>query len=459
MLTRSPPPSRSWSRKTSVAVIAPSRLTSTMRRCSSRCSDVNGARSITPALLIRTSTPPSSSLTRCAAATSESRSVTSASMAIAPSPSSSASAWMRPARRASNATREPLAASARAVASPMPDDAPVMTATRPVLGTVLMRTTVPAIPRYWGASRGPLNARADGLLSMIVTAADDISEFLATRRARITPEQAGLPSYGRRRVPGLRREEVASLAGVSADYYRRLERGQVSGASELVLEALAGALQLDEAERAHLLALARAASPVAPKRSRPARTRVRPVVQRLLDQIEAPAVVSSVHGDYLAANALGRALYAPVFDSPEQPANSARFTFLDPAAREFYPDWERLATDLVGTLRSQAGRNPYDRSLQDLIGELSTRSDEFRVRWAAHNVRFHRTGTKRLHHPLVGDLELSYETLTLDADDGLRVALFTAEPGSASQQALDLLASWAAPELTETEPRSEPRET
>jgi transcriptional regulator with XRE-family HTH domain len=168
-------------------------------------------------------------------------------------------------------------------------------------------------------------------------AVNDIAEFLASRRAMITPEQAGLPSFGKRRVPGLRREEVASLAGVSADYYRRLERGQVSGVSELVLEALARALQLDDAERAHLFDLARAASPMAPKRSRPARKRVRPVVQRLLDQIEAPAIVSTVYGDYLAASTLGRALYAPVFDSPEQPANSGRFTFLDPAARESTP--------------------------------------------------------------------------------------------------------------------------
>jgi transcriptional regulator with XRE-family HTH domain len=277
-----------------------------------------------------------------------------------------------------------------------------------------------------------------------MSAADDIAEFLTTRRARIAPEQAGLPSYGQRRVPGLRREEVASLAGVSADYYRRLERGQVSGVSELVLEALAGALQLDEAERAHLFDLARAASPVAPRRSRPAKPRLRPIVQRLLDQIDAPAIVSTVHGDLLAANALGRALFAPVFESSEQPPNSARFTFLDPAAADFYPEWDRLATELVASLRSQAGRNPYDRNLRDLIGELSTRSDEFRVRWAAHNVRFHRTGTKRLHHPVVGALELSYETLTVDADDGLRMALYATEAGSASQQALDLLASWAA---------------
>ena len=284
-----------------------------------------------------------------------------------------------------------------------------------------------------------------------MNAANDIAEFLVSRRAKIAPEQAGLPSYGQRRVPGLRREEVASLAGVSADYYRRLERGQVSGASELVLDALARALQLDDAERTHLFDLARAASPVASKRSRPPKTRVRPVVQRLLGQIEAPAIISTVCGDYLAANVLGRALYSPVFDSREQPANSGRFTFLDPAAREFYPEWERLASELVASLRSQAGRNPHDRHLQDLIGELSTRSEEFRVRWAAHNVRFHRTGSKRLQHPIVGALELSYETLTLDADDGLRLALYTAEAGSASQQALDLLASWTAtPAATET---------
>jgi len=277
-----------------------------------------------------------------------------------------------------------------------------------------------------------------------VNAASDIAAFLATRRARLAPEDVGLPSYGQRRVPGLRREEVASLAGVSADYYRRLERGQVSGVSELVLEALARALQLDDAERAHLFDLARAASPVAARRARPAKKRVRPVVQRLLDQIGAAAIVSNVHGDYLAANVLGRALYAPVFESPEQPANSARFTFLDPAAPDFYPEWDRLASELVATLRSQAGRNPFDRNLQDLIGELSTRSEQFRVRWAAHNVRFHRTGRKRLQHPVVGELELSYETLTLDADDGLRLALYTADADSPSQHALDLLASWAA---------------
>jgi transcriptional regulator with XRE-family HTH domain len=273
---------------------------------------------------------------------------------------------------------------------------------------------------------------------------NDIAEFLTSRRAKITPEQAGLPTYGKRRVPGLRREEVASLAGVSIDYYKRLERGSVSGASESVLEALARALQLDDAERAHLIDLARAANPVAPKRRRPVQQRVRPVVQRILNSMDTPALVRNSRVDYLAANQLGRALYAPLFDSREQPANSARFTFLDPAAVDFYPDWERVASDLVAHLRSEAGRNPYDRGLSDLVGELSTRRDEFRTRWAAHNVRLHRTGTKRLHHPVVGDLELSYETMELSADAGLNLTVYTAEAGSASQQALDLLASWTA---------------
>ncbi len=229
--------------------------------------------------------------------------------------------------------------------------------------------------------------------------------------------------------------------------------------SEQVLEALARALQLDDAERTHLFDLIHATSPVARRRARPAGRRIRPIVQRLLDQIKAPAVVATTHGDLLAANPLGRALYAPVFDSREQPANFTRFTFLDPAAVEFYPDWAQLASENVANLRSRGGRNPYDRALQDLIGELSTRSAEFRVRWAAHYVRFHQAGSKRLLHPVVGELKLSYEAMTLDADDGLRMTLYVAEPGSASQQALDLLASWTAtPDLAEDRLRGEPRE-
>ena len=276
-------------------------------------------------------------------------------------------------------------------------------------------------------------------------AASELPQFLTSRRANITPDQAGLPSYGQRRVPGLRREEVASLAGVSVEYYKRLERGNASGASDSVLEALADALRLDDAERAHLFDLARAASPIAPRRRRrPIQQRVRPAVQRILDSIDAPATVSNMRGDYLAANQLGRVLYAPLFESREQPPNSARFTFLDPTAQEFFVDWENAAKDLVAALRSQAGRNPYDRALSDLVGELSTRSDAFRTWWAAHNVRYHQTGTKRLHHPVVGDVELSYEVMELAADAGLRLAIFTAEPGSRSEQTLNLLASWVA---------------
>jgi transcriptional regulator with XRE-family HTH domain len=282
-----------------------------------------------------------------------------------------------------------------------------------------------------------------------VNATNELAEFLATRRAKVTPERAGLPSYGQRRVPGLRREEVASLAGVSVEYYRRLERGSASGVSDSVLEALARALQLDEAERGHLFDLARTASPIAPRRRRRSQQGLRPVVQRILDSLATPAIVRNAHVDYLGANALGRALYAPVFDSREQPPNSARFTFLDPAAHDFYGDWEKVAKDLVAHLRSEAGRNPYYRDLSDLIGELSTRSEAFRIWWAAHNVRFHRSGVKHLHHPVVGGLELTYEVMELPADAGLTIAVYSAEAGSRAEEGLNLLASWAAePALT-----------
>ncbi len=277
---------------------------------------------------------------------------------------------------------------------------------------------------------------------------NDVTEFLSSRRARITPEQAGLPSYGTRRVPGLRREEVASLAGVSVEYYKRLERGNLTGVSDLVLEGLANALALDDAEREHLFDLARAAGPIAPRRRRSSHRGVRPNVQRILDALDTPAVARAPYGNYVAANALGRALYAPLFDSPEQPANSARFTFLDPAATEFYVDWDRVASDLVAHLRSEAGQNSYDRALTDLVGELSMRSEQFRKLWAAHNVRFHRTGTKRIHHPIVGEMELSFETMALAADAGLAINVYTAEPGSRSEETLRLLSSWTAAPTT-----------
>ncbi len=275
---------------------------------------------------------------------------------------------------------------------------------------------------------------------------NEIRDFLISRRARITPDQAGLPAYGgNRRVSGLRREEVAMLAGVSVDYYIRLERGNARGVSDSVLENLARALHLDEAERAHLYDLVRAANDGARAPRRPGRQQVRPTVQRLLDSMTmAPAYVRNGRLDVLAANRLGRAVFAPLFDSPFTPTNTARFMFLDPAAVDFYPGWESLAGDTVALLRAEAGRHPTDRALSDLIGELSTRSEVFRIRWADHNVRQHRSGVKHLHHPVVGDLSLAYESMELVADVGLVLNGYSAEPGTPSQDALNLLASWAA---------------
>jgi transcriptional regulator with XRE-family HTH domain len=273
----------------------------------------------------------------------------------------------------------------------------------------------------------------------------EIREFLSSRRAKITPAQAGLTAYGPRRVPGLRREEVAVLAGVSVPYYTRLERGDLSGVSEGVLDALARALQLDDAERAHLFDLARAAGPMAKRPRRSAPKQIRPSVQRLLDAITgAPALVQNGRLDILGANQLARALYSELFRDPTRPANHARFNFLNPKAHDVYPDWERGADDAVALLRAEAGRDPYDRELTDLIGELSTRSEEFRARWADHNVRLHQTGTKRFHHPVVGELTLAFEMMELAADPGLNLLTFTAEPGSKSDEALNLLGSWAA---------------
>jgi transcriptional regulator with XRE-family HTH domain len=274
----------------------------------------------------------------------------------------------------------------------------------------------------------------------------DVRDFLASRRARITPEQAGLAAFGaNRRVPGLRREEVALLAGVSVDYYTRLERGNLSGVSESVLEALAAALQLDEAERAHLSDLARAANATLRSRRRPSLQLVRPGVQRILDAMTGtPAYVRNGRRDILAANRLGYALFSEAYVDPARPVNIARFVFLSPRARTFFVNWERAANDTVAILRTEAGRNPYDKGLTNLVGELSTRSEEFRTRWAAHNVRLHRTGFKDIHHPVVGDLHLAFEAMDLPADPGLSIVAYSAEPGSGSEDALSLLASWAA---------------
>jgi transcriptional regulator with XRE-family HTH domain len=286
-----------------------------------------------------------------------------------------------------------------------------------------------------------------------VDARTEIREFLTSRRAKITPEQAGLPSYGSRRVPGLRREEVAVLAGVSVPYYTRLERGDLAGASDSVLEALARALQLDDAERAHLFDLARAALPIAPPpRRRPTKHRIRPSVQQVLDALTgAAAHIGNERLDILGANPLGHALFLEMFDGQERP-NAARFVFLDPRARDFYLDWDRIARDVVATLRSAAGRNPYDRDLTDLVGELSTRSEEFRQHWARHDVRFHISGVKHFHHAQVGDLELNYERLEVVFDTGLTIFTYTADPGTRSAEALGLLGSLAATTQAEEAP-------
>jgi transcriptional regulator with XRE-family HTH domain len=275
-----------------------------------------------------------------------------------------------------------------------------------------------------------------------------IREFLTTRRARISPQQAGLPDYGgeRRRVPGLRRSEVASLAGISPEYLTKLERGNATGVSDSVLDGLAHALQLDDAERAHLEDLLRTAGASRQPRRRPPRRRVRPTVQRILDSMAlTPAFVLNGRGDVLAANDLGAALFSPIFSGAARPANITCFLFLDPAAHAFFRDYNKVANDTVALLRAEAGRDPYDRELSDLIGQLSTRSEDFRRRWAAHDVRIHTTGVKLIRHPVVGDLDLPFEFFPLPADAGQSLLTYTAEPDSPTHDALILLASWAAP--------------
>ena len=268
-----------------------------------------------------------------------------------------------------------------------------------------------------------------------------------TRRARISPQQAGVETFGdRRRVAGLRREEVARLAGVSIDYYTRLERGNLRGVSDAVLESIARALQLDRAEREHLLDLARNANPVGVRAPRAqGDTAVRPELQYFLDALStAPAFLQNNRMDLVAANTLGYAMYAPMLAGSTRPANFSRHIFLDPGSRDFYPDWDRAAWTNVTILRREAGRNPHDKRLQALIGELSTHSMEFREYWAAHDVRRHYAGQKAFRHPVVGDLELHYQTLELDGDPGLSITVYLATPGSPTEQSLRLLASWAA---------------
>jgi transcriptional regulator with XRE-family HTH domain len=277
----------------------------------------------------------------------------------------------------------------------------------------------------------------------------EVREFLMSRRARLTPEEAGLSAGANRRVAGLRRSEVATLAGVSVEYYAKLERGSVAGASASVLDAVARALRLDDTERAHLFDLARAADGI-PTSGRPRRRATTPTGTRLslqwaLESItEGVAFLRDPYQNLLSTNALGRAFYSPLIGDGGRTPNLARFQFLDPASREFYPDWELFGEMCVGILRTEAGRDPHDRVMQDLVGELSTRSDTFRALWGAHNVRTHGSGTKRFTHPVVGELTLAYEELAVTAEPGLVLLVYTAEPGSPSADRLRLLASWGA---------------
>jgi transcriptional regulator with XRE-family HTH domain len=293
----------------------------------------------------------------------------------------------------------------------------------------------------------------------------EIRDFLATRRAKITPGQVNLPHGQRRRVPGLRREEVAVLAGVSTEWYTRLERGHIAGVSDEVLEAVAYALRLDDAEQRHLFDLARAARPQRAQQRRLRPQVVRPSIQRLVDSMTAvPAFVRNGRLDILAINQLGAALYQPVFDDAVRPANLARFAFLDRRALTFYPGWDSLADATVAVLRAEAGRNPHQRALTDLVGELATTSTEFRTRWAAHDVRLHQTGRKHFQHPVVGLIDVDFDSLELLADPGLTLTAYSAEPGTPSADALSLLASWAATHdpvdhSTATHEPSTPRQT
>jgi transcriptional regulator with XRE-family HTH domain len=282
-----------------------------------------------------------------------------------------------------------------------------------------------------------------------VDARTEIRDFLTSRRARITPQQAGLPeSGGNRRVQGLRRTEVAMLAGISVEYLTQLERGNLAGASDSVLDGLARALQLDEAERTHLFDLARSVGNARRSVGRTRTTHVRPSIQRILDTLGSPAYARTGLGDIVAANTLCNALYGGILRPEALPLNVARFVFLDPRSPAFFLDWETVADDTAAALRIHAGQNPSDRQLTDLVGELATRSDAFTSRWAKHNVRLHRTATKRLHNAVIGDLELTGDALELPGED-LTLIVYTAAPGSAAQEKLDFLTRWAGEALNE----------
>lgn len=265
-----------------------------------------------------------------------------------------------------------------------------------------------------------------------------------SRRANITPSQTDLQTFGgQRRVPGLRRSEVAMLAGVSLDYYTRLERGNLRGASEHVLNALANALQLNELEREYLHGLARTATaPTAAARTMQKKPVVRESVQRVLDSMSVPAVVWNRQHDLVASNLMGRALYSPQFESDSP--NLARFIFLDPRAKDYYVDWPLARRMTAAMLRMEAGRDPLNAELTALIGELSTRSPEFRSNWAERDVHEHRTGRKLFKHPVVGVVDVTYDVFEMPGEKGLWIGIYSVEEGSESAEKFALLASWAA---------------
>ncbi|WP_420035303.1 helix-turn-helix domain-containing protein [Streptomyces sp. cg28] len=274
----------------------------------------------------------------------------------------------------------------------------------------------------------------------------ELSEFLRTRRARLKPEDVGLSAAGRhRRVPGLRREELAQLAGVSVAYYTRLEQGNGRNVSAEVLDAIARALRLSDTEHAHLVHLAKPTQTRRKQRAPRRQQQVRPALRHLLENLEGvPAYIGGARSDILAWNRMAAALFGDWGALAAAERNWARLTFLDPASRELFRDWEQKASDMVSYLRLYAGRNPDDPELSALVGELSVKSEEFRKLWATHDVKEKGHGVKRMRHPLVGELTLSYETLHLPDDDGQFLSVYHAEPGTASAEALRLLASWGA---------------
>jgi transcriptional regulator with XRE-family HTH domain len=288
----------------------------------------------------------------------------------------------------------------------------------------------------------------------------ELREFLRTRRARLRPEDAGVPVTGTpRRVPGLRREELAQLAGVSTDYYTRLEQGRQLNVSETVLDAVAGALRLDDTERGYLFELCRQGRRTR-ARLRPGRPqRVRPGLYsllRTLDDAGSPAFVIGHRMDILASNRLVRALITDFDALPHRDRNLVRFMFLDETARELYGDWEAYAADSVAALRLSAGRHPDDRQLNELVGELTIKSAEFRTWWADHNVREKTHGSKIYRHPLVGETTLSYENVIFPGDRDQTMCIYHAEPGSPAAEALRLLASWTAATPITPSPPSTP---